>query len=135
MRKVFDWFDCLLIMGCVCGKLSRKVKDRRDGEKKRELDKGASAVSSKREKSFRVKEKSENGDIRVGSLDRKPNGSKRVGDDHCEKVKGKLEVVPKAMEGELIAAGWPSSLAAVAGEAINGWIPRKADTFEKLDKV
>ncbi|MCD9642267.1 Cyclin-dependent kinase 12 [Datura stramonium] len=39
------------------------------------------------------------------------------------------------MEGELIAAGWPSSLAAVAGEAINGWIPRKADTFEKLDKI
>ncbi|XP_055807272.1 probable serine/threonine-protein kinase At1g54610 [Solanum dulcamara] len=122
-------------MGCVCGKLSRTVKDRRDGQKKRELDKGASAVSSNREKSFRVIEKSENGDIRVGSLDRKSNGSKRVGDDHCEKVKGKLEVVPKAMEGELIAAGWPSSLAAVAGEAISGWIPRKADTFEKLDKI
>ncbi|KAM3343518.1 putative serine/threonine-protein kinase [Capsicum galapagoense] len=122
-------------MGCVCGKPSRAVKDRRDGQKKRELDKGASAVGSKREKSFRVKEKSENGDIRVGSFDRKPNGSKKVGDDHYEKVNGKLEVVPKAMEGELIAAGWPSSLAAVAGEAINGWIPRKAETFEKLDKI
>ncbi|MCE2055211.1 Cyclin-dependent kinase 12 [Datura stramonium] len=122
-------------MGCVFGKPSRAVKDRRGGQKKRELDKGASAVGSKREKSFRVKEKSENGDIRAGSFDRKPNGSNRVGDDNYEKVKGKLEVFPKAMEGELIAAGWPSSLAAVAGEAINGWIPRKADTFEKLDKI
>ncbi|XP_015056283.1 probable serine/threonine-protein kinase At1g54610 [Solanum pennellii] len=118
-------------MGCVCCKLSRQVKGRRDGQKKRELDKGVSAVSSKREKSFRVKEKLENGDISVGSFDRKPNGSKRVGDNHHKK----LEVFPKAMEGELIAAGWPSSLAAVAGEAINGWIPRKADTFEKLDKI
>ncbi|KAJ8556149.1 hypothetical protein K7X08_022907 [Anisodus acutangulus] len=123
-------------MGCVCGKASRARKDQRDSQKKRELDKGASAVGSKREKSFRVKEKSENGDIRVGSFDRKPNGSKRVGDDHYEKVNGKIEVgVPNAMEGELIAAGWPSSLATVAGEAINGWIPRKADTFEKLDKI
>ncbi|XP_059301328.1 probable serine/threonine-protein kinase At1g54610 [Lycium ferocissimum] len=123
-------------MGCVCGKLSRGVKDRRGGQKKRELAKGSSAVGSEREKSFRVKEKSENGDLRVGSFDRKPNGSRRVGDDHYEKVNGKIEaVVPKAMEGELIAAGWPSSLAAVAGEAINGWIPRKADTFEKLDKI
>ncbi|CAN4087243.1 unnamed protein product [Withania somnifera] len=39
------------------------------------------------------------------------------------------------MEGELIAAGWPSSLASVASEAITGWIPRKAETFEKLDKI
>ncbi|KAL6529615.1 Protein IMPAIRED IN BABA-INDUCED STERILITY 1 [Orobanche gracilis] len=35
----------------------------------------------------------------------------------------------KALEGEQIAAGWPSWLVAVAGEAIKGWIPRKADTF------
>ncbi|KAK7257205.1 hypothetical protein RIF29_31009 [Crotalaria pallida] len=43
--------------------------------------------------------------------------------------------VPKAMEGEQIAAGWPSWLAAVAGEAIKGWLPRRADSFEKLDKI
>ncbi|XP_047315726.1 probable serine/threonine-protein kinase At1g09600 [Impatiens glandulifera] len=34
-----------------------------------------------------------------------------------------------------VAAGWPSWLSAVAGEAINGWVPRKADSFEKLDKI
>ena len=37
--------------------------------------------------------------------------------------------------GAQVVAGWPSWLAAVAGEAINGWIPRKADSFEKLEKV
>lgn len=43
--------------------------------------------------------------------------------------------LPKAAEGEQVAAGWPYWLAAVAGEAIKGWIPRRANTFEKLDKV
>ncbi|XP_042486610.1 probable serine/threonine-protein kinase At1g09600 isoform X2 [Macadamia integrifolia] len=37
--------------------------------------------------------------------------------------------------GEHAAAGWPSWLTAVAGEAIKGWAPRRADTFEKLDKI
>lgn len=31
--------------------------------------------------------------------------------------------------------GWPSWLMAVAGEAIQGWTPRRANTFEKLAKV
>lgn len=39
------------------------------------------------------------------------------------------------VDGAQIAAGWPSWLTNVAGEAIKGWIPRKADSFEKLDKV
>lgn len=43
--------------------------------------------------------------------------------------------LPKHRRGEQVAAGWPSWLAAVAGEAINGWIPRRADSFEKIDKV
>lgn len=44
-------------------------------------------------------------------------------------------MVPKNLEGEQIAAGWPSWLSQVAGEAIKGWIPRHAASFEKLDKV
>nr|CAB3455263.1 unnamed protein product [Digitaria exilis] len=37
--------------------------------------------------------------------------------------------------GEQVAAGWPSWLSAVAGEAIDGWTPRRADSFEKIDKI
>ncbi|KAG4933531.1 hypothetical protein JHK87_047533 [Glycine soja] len=33
-----------------------------------------------------------------------------------------------------VAAGWPSWLSKVAGEAINGLTPRRVDTFEKIDK-
>ncbi|TQE12897.1 hypothetical protein C1H46_001543 [Malus baccata] len=31
--------------------------------------------------------------------------------------------------------GWPSWLLAVAGDAIQGWTPRRANTFEKLAKI
>ncbi|RRT68307.1 hypothetical protein B296_00005772 [Ensete ventricosum] len=43
--------------------------------------------------------------------------------------------VPDGITGEYVAAGWPSWLATVAGEAINGWLPRRGDSFEKLDKI
>jgi cyclin-dependent kinase 12/13 len=43
--------------------------------------------------------------------------------------------VPKCVEAEQVAAGWPSWLASAAGEAIRGWVPRRANTFEKLDRV
>ncbi|XP_019198905.1 PREDICTED: probable serine/threonine-protein kinase At1g54610 isoform X2 [Ipomoea nil] len=47
----------------------------------------------------------------------------------------RLSNPPKHLHGEQVAAGWPAWLSEVAGEAINGWIPRRADTFEKLDKI
>lgn len=31
--------------------------------------------------------------------------------------------------------GWPSWLCTVAGDVIKDWTPRRANTFEKLDKV
>lgn len=39
------------------------------------------------------------------------------------------------IKSSLVVAGWPSWLTAVAGEAISGWIPRRADSFHKLDKA
>ncbi|KAJ7563856.1 hypothetical protein O6H91_03G128500 [Diphasiastrum complanatum] len=41
----------------------------------------------------------------------------------------------KHIQGEQVAAGWPIWLCAVAGEAIKGWILRRADSFEKLAKI
>ena len=34
-----------------------------------------------------------------------------------------------------VAAGWPAWLTSVAGEAVRGWVPRRADSFEKLEKA
>ncbi|KAM7251947.1 hypothetical protein ACFE04_023830 [Oxalis oulophora] len=43
--------------------------------------------------------------------------------------------VSNSERGAQVVAGWPTWLTAVAGEAINGWVPRKADSFEKLEKI
>lgn len=42
---------------------------------------------------------------------------------------------PKDAEREHVAAGWPTWLVSVAGEALVDWAPRRANTFEKLEKV
>ena len=42
---------------------------------------------------------------------------------------------PDNILGQLVAVGWPSWLAAVAGEALKGWLPRRADTFKNLGKA
>ncbi|KAK7271812.1 hypothetical protein RJT34_28020 [Clitoria ternatea] len=39
------------------------------------------------------------------------------------------------VEAEQNAAGWPPWLTASAAEAIQGWIPLKADSFQKLEKI
>ncbi|GER53322.1 protein kinase superfamily protein [Striga asiatica] len=153
-------------MGCVCWKSSSAD----DGSpKQRELNRKTSellearALSRNRNESFSAKVKLENhsrnrnesfsakvklenhGDIKIGSIDRRSNVSRRVRDDFCSNKPEKdfddvsnfpsMRNLPKAVEGEQVAAGWPSWLVAVAGEAIKGWVPRKAETFEKLDKI
>ncbi|KAL3647100.1 hypothetical protein CASFOL_008068 [Castilleja foliolosa] len=137
-------------MGCVCGKPSSAVKDSEDSPKQRELDRktlelrASRANSRKRVKSFSSKEKPESGGFKIGVIDRNVNGSRRVRDDYYDKKIDNSENlrnipvlanVQKSVDGELAGDEWPSWLVAVAGEAIQGWVPRKADTFEKLDKI
>ncbi|EPS73419.1 hypothetical protein M569_01335, partial [Genlisea aurea] len=45
----------------------------------------------------------------------------------------RLSNPPNNIHGEQVAAGWPSWLSAVAGEAINGWIPRR--TYSNVYKA
>ncbi|KAJ6996154.1 hypothetical protein NC653_012906 [Populus alba x Populus x berolinensis] len=59
--------------------------------------------------------------------DKKPRGERRRS--------RKPSNLPGQTRGEQVAAGWPPWLSAVCGEALNGWIPRRADTFEKIDKI
>ncbi|KAF5725382.1 ATP binding protein putative isoform 1 [Tripterygium wilfordii] len=47
----------------------------------------------------------------------------------------KLGFSQRFVEAEQIAAGWPAWLTATAGEAVHGWVPLRADAFEKLDKI
>ncbi|XP_027369071.1 protein IMPAIRED IN BABA-INDUCED STERILITY 1-like [Abrus precatorius] len=52
-----------------------------------------------------------------------------------ESLSFRLGNLSKYVEGEQAAAGWPAWLSAVACEAIHGWVPLRADAFEKLDKI
>ncbi|XP_038980960.1 probable serine/threonine-protein kinase At1g54610 isoform X1 [Phoenix dactylifera] len=59
----------------------------------------------------------------------RPHGRRR------QRADPRLGNPPGHIHGERVAAGWPSWLSIVAGEAIKGWTPRRADTFEKLAKI
>lgn len=62
--------------------------------------------------------------------EKKPRGERKR-----SKSNPRLSNLPKHLRGEQVAAGWPPWLTAVCGEALNGWIPRRADSFEKIDKI
>ncbi|GMH21556.1 hypothetical protein Nepgr_023398 [Nepenthes gracilis] len=82
---------------------------------------------------------------RVGSLDSEAQtigaaatcGKSGRSSSTCgsESVSFRLGNLHKYVEGEQVAAGWPAWLTAVAGEAIHGWVPLRADAFEKLEKI
>lgn len=94
----------------------------------------------------RVRDQFDSNEWRQLLLDNQSNSSIPMPADYFENRRDKMEFVfraqrpasgriPKARQGEQVAAGWPSWLSEVAGEAIKGWIPRKPDSFEKLEKV
>ncbi|XP_034678773.1 probable serine/threonine-protein kinase At1g54610 [Vitis riparia] len=138
------------MMGCICCKPSA-IEDSRESPRERLSSKASSnlrvagAASSRREEAYRVKDRFDSNDGRTMLIEKQANGSVRLHGENVERKRERGEYVvaqhpglgsiPKAMEGEQVAAGWPAWLSAVAGEAIRGWLPRRADSFEKLDKI
>ena len=140
-------------MGCIYSKTSA-VEDSREGltknlssSIKRPSELNVSRLnSSKRDQGVLARDKFEGSDVKVSLVDHKAHGLVQLYEDHIGKKKTEKSelsvlnhpghgIVPKAAEGEQVAAGWPTWLSSVAGEAIKGWIPRSANTFEKLYKV
>uniref|UniRef100_A0A5B6YXR8 Protein kinase domain-containing protein n=1 Tax=Davidia involucrata TaxID=16924 RepID=A0A5B6YXR8_DAVIN len=138
-------------MGCLCCKPSA-IEDSRESPRERLSSKTSSdlrvqrVTSLRREEGYRVKDRSDGNDGRAMLIDKQANGSVRLHGENFERKREKTDYIvaphhpgmgsiPKATEGEQVAAGWPAWLAAVAGEAISGWVPRRADSFEKLDKI
>nr|VDD01220.1 unnamed protein product [Brassica oleracea] len=120
-------------MGCVWCKPSAiedSPKERLSSKPSSEYRVTRPVGSYRREESVRTKERSD-----VVSVVRPvlSNSSRR--EKKLENVATPHFPIAKAAEGEYVAAGWPPWLASVAGEAIKGWVPRRADSFEKLDKI
>ena len=87
-------------------------------------------------------------DVSVMLFDTKANGPLRSHGELPNERKKKADVpditivthpcmgkIPNATEAEQVAAGWPSWLAKMAGEAIKGWLPKHANNFIKLEKA
>ncbi|XP_010535099.1 PREDICTED: probable serine/threonine-protein kinase At1g54610 [Tarenaya hassleriana] len=138
-------------MGCICCKPSA-IEDSKESPRDRLSNKSASefrvsrtVASSRREESLRTKERSDVIGVRPVLSDKQANPMMHLHGESLNRKKVRMGniasshpamgSVPKATEGEHVAAGWPPWLAAVAGEAIRGWVPRRADSFEKLDKI
>ncbi|KAI8555846.1 hypothetical protein RHMOL_Rhmol05G0205800 [Rhododendron molle] len=133
-------------MGCVFGRevSSGRVNEVKE-EEKREGESRKSTKNSKVESSGTVrvgdsggvgKENGEGVSNGVTRKEEKVDGDRRShGERRRSKPNPRLSNPPKHKHGEQVAAGWPSWLSAHVGEAIDGWLPRRADTFEKIDKI
>lgn len=144
-------------MGCICSKAIRAKKYIvKNNAKEKELTKKKNKRlgSFKKENVTVVVETDGNGNESTTRLINDQSvADDDVGSSDDGEKKGKLQrrstinvqvtqprmtrivSVSNGERGAQVVAGWPSWLTAVAGEAINGWVPRKADSFEKLDKV
>ncbi|GAU11581.1 hypothetical protein TSUD_345720 [Trifolium subterraneum] len=117
-------------MGCVIGhqaKSERISQKKVDGESKKKKN----VVEIEIENGVRDKYGGYADDDRVQVQQPSQGGESR----RRSKANPRLSNPPKHLHGEQVAAGWPPWLTAVCGEALSGWIPRKADTFEKIDKI
>ncbi|XP_019710756.1 protein IMPAIRED IN BABA-INDUCED STERILITY 1 isoform X2 [Elaeis guineensis] len=120
-------------MGCVASKKAVSVtpavdtsgvlRDHRQGLG------AASASSSRRHRAEEPRWEKEKNDRR------EPGDSGEVSVKSASSRSFRLGSLPKSVQGEQVAAGWPAWLSAVAGEAIQGWVPLQADSFEKLEKI
>ncbi|KAL3516212.1 hypothetical protein ACH5RR_023114 [Cinchona calisaya] len=136
-------------MGCVFGReVSSGVVNESSNEERREAasyekkSKSLSIESSDTlEVAATVKEEDGNNAIGINNAseetkEKKVDGDvKPKGERRRSKPNPRLGNPPKNKYGEQVAAGWPSWLSAHVGEAIDGWLPRRADTFEKIDKI
>ncbi|KAI3736836.1 hypothetical protein L2E82_26823 [Cichorium intybus] len=91
-------------------------------------------LENKKSKSKKKNKRSESGLSGTGSeLGESGRASSTTGGG--DSVSFRLGNLLKYVEAEQVAAGWPAWLSAVAGEAIHGWVPLRAESYEKLEKV
>lgn len=120
-------------MGCICGKPSHIRDSRETTTSTRAVPQSeASSVGERREKQQLSGYDAERRREKERERER---AASYLRHSHGQSQRDTIGAISKAVLGEQVAAGWPPWLAAVAGEAIHGWVPRRADSFEKLDKV
>ncbi|KAF4350309.1 hypothetical protein CsatB_028735 [Cannabis sativa] len=133
-------------MGCVFG---REVSSRTVSESKRESRDSSVASTTRKVDEVSIGKVEENNVVEAheeGTTTETQSQKEKKGDGGGDqrppkegrrrsKPNQRLSNLPKHGRGEQVAAGWPVWLTDACGEALDGWIPRRADTFEKIDKI
>ncbi|KAK2977359.1 hypothetical protein RJ640_013338 [Escallonia rubra] len=131
-------------MGCVLGReVSSAIvyegkEEKRVGESERKSKKDVSVESSETVEVEGRKVEVTNGGVESDGTQKveKGDGDGRLRDERRRsRATSRLSNVPKHRHGERVTAGWPAWLSDVIGDAIDGWLPRRADSFEKIDKI
>uniref|UniRef100_A0A7N0TL72 Protein kinase domain-containing protein n=2 Tax=Kalanchoe fedtschenkoi TaxID=63787 RepID=A0A7N0TL72_KALFE len=99
------------------------------------------ANSLKKEEGVVAQDRVDSRDVR--SIEKRHGSSKRLIDDRKRRETeesvgaqyGATGSIPKALHWDKDAPRWPSWLLSVAREAVKGWVPRHADTFERIAKI
>ncbi|KAK9104073.1 hypothetical protein Scep_020917 [Stephania cephalantha] len=106
-------------MGCIIGKSVA-------GERRNAAEQSGRRVKVEERASVAVTAEAKEVRVRNGGVVRERERSFKSGD---------FVAKPKLNQPVRTQQAWPPWLSAVAGDAIEGWAPRRADSFEKLDKI
>ncbi|XP_058080517.1 protein IMPAIRED IN BABA-INDUCED STERILITY 1-like [Magnolia sinica] len=118
-------------MGCITSKQAVSVTPAFDYSGAFRDDGSGILASSLRNRT----EQKKNADASVAACGPALLGESGRGSSNSDSISVRLGNLHKYIEGEQVAAGWPAWLSAAAGEAIQGWVPLKADSYEKLEKI
>ncbi|KAK6787312.1 hypothetical protein RDI58_015837 [Solanum bulbocastanum] len=151
---LFDRIYCCRLMGCICSKGSSTDHDdvvEHEKEKEIQVDKSsvqlvAPSVREEIKEIVKPNVTSEDNGVKTKADDNEKTRIRERPEDGRFKrqstmdfglIRSRSRVVnmPHGATGELCAAGWPLWLSSVAQEAIQGWVPRSAESFEKLNKI
>lgn len=106
-------------MGCVFGKIDIVSRRRRNSNNRNVSDAGVGATGD---------------EVKI-TQPPPPPAVEAKGPNHTESVSEYYSFRTSGNSFATNQQGWPSWLVAVAGDAIKDWTPRRANTFEKLDKA
>ncbi|CAN4099968.1 unnamed protein product [Withania somnifera] len=150
---LFDSINCCSLLGCICSKGSSTDGDVVEHEKEKEIQVDKSSVQlvapSVREEIKEIVKPKRTSEANGVSTKDDDNEKTRITERSKEgrfkrqstmdfgliRSRSRVINMPTGVIGELSAAGWPLWLSSVAQEAIQGWVPRSAESFEKLNKI
>ncbi|CAK7336789.1 unnamed protein product [Dovyalis caffra] len=123
-------------MGCILGKSTARDRQSRGGSSDRGRSSDEPSVTVTETVNAAVRVRREKTTTIAKASTQRQKAVRHTGDFPAADVQGTAERRRPRPEASLkCQQGWPSWLMAVAGDAIGDWTPRRANSFEKIDKI